>query len=164
MYQGREQIFNAREEVLSAAASRRCQLRSVVRTCLCAWMVALVPHGSAFGQAPSMEQSGYDAQIGPDRPCTIYPCQDNRASLEFPRFVSNRLTASETVTLHELSHHVPGRAVKEYQRAVKAANEGDLENAVAHYHKAIAADPEFLPAINSLGVTYTGLEQSGGSD
>ena len=35
---------------------------------------------------------------------------DDEVRLEPPRSVGNRLPASETVTLHELSHHVPGRA------------------------------------------------------
>jgi len=44
--------------------------------------------------------------------------------------------------------------VKEYERALKANNEGEKENAIAYFHKAIAADPKFLVAINNLGVTY----------
>ena len=39
--QGQQQILNASEEVLNTDTSRRCQLRSVVRT-LCACVVALV--------------------------------------------------------------------------------------------------------------------------
>jgi hypothetical protein len=40
--QGQQQILNASEEVLNTDTSRRCQLRSVVRTLLCACVVALV--------------------------------------------------------------------------------------------------------------------------
>jgi tetratricopeptide (TPR) repeat protein len=54
---------------------------------------------------------------------------------------------------------VPAGAVKEYKRALKATNEGEMETAVAHYQKAIAADPEFLAAINNLGVTYLDLNR-----
>lgn len=116
--------------------------------------------GVCFGQAPAMERWGYDAQFGPDRPGARYPhLGDDEVRLEPPRSVGNRLPASETVTLHELSHHVPGRAVKEYKRALKATNEGEKENAIAHYQKAIAADPEFLAAINNLGVSYLDLNR-----
>jgi tetratricopeptide (TPR) repeat protein len=126
--QEQQQIFNASEEVLNTATSRRCQLRSVKRTLLCACVVALVPYGSVFAQAPCMEHC-------------------------------DRLPASKTMSLHELSHHVPGRAVKEYERALKAANEGEKENSIPHYQKAIAADPEFLAAINNLGITYLDLNR-----
>jgi tetratricopeptide (TPR) repeat protein len=63
------------------------------------------------------------------------------------------------VTVHELSHHVPSRAVRDYERAVKATKKGEKENAIAYFDKAIAADPEFLAAINDLGVTYLELNR-----
>jgi tetratricopeptide (TPR) repeat protein len=156
MGQGQQQILNASEEVSNTVTSRHCQL---VRTLLCACAAALVPYGSVFAQTSCMERWGYDAQIRLDRPGTIYPCLDDELRPEPPRFVGNRLPASETVTLHELSHHVPGRAVKEFERAQKATNEGEKERAIAHYQKAIAADPEFLAAINNLGVTYFDLNR-----
>ena len=157
--QGQQQILNASEHVLNSATSRRSQLRGVKRTLLCACVVTLVPYESVFAQAPCMERWEYDAQIRLDRPGTIYPCLDDEVRLEPPHSVGNRLPSSETVTLHELSHHVPGRAVKEFERARKATNEGEKENAIAHYHKAIAADPEFFAAINNLGVTYLDLNR-----
>jgi tetratricopeptide (TPR) repeat protein len=61
---------------------------------------------------------------------------------------------SDIVTLHELSHQVPGKAAKEYERASRAVQMGDLEAAIQHYKKAIAIDPEFCAAINNLGSTY----------
>ena len=61
---------------------------------------------------------------------------------------------SDIVTLHELSHQVPGKAAKEYERASKAVQMGDLEAAIQHYKKAIAIDPEFCAAINNLGSAY----------
>jgi tetratricopeptide (TPR) repeat protein len=158
--QAPQHILKASEQVLNPDTSRRCQLRSVVRTLLCACVVVLVPNASVFAQAPYMERRGHDAQFGPDRPGAIFPNPGNdEMRLEPAHSVGNRLPASESVTLHELSHHVPSRAVKEFERALKAANEGEKENAIAHYHKAIAADPEFLLAINNLGVTYLGLNR-----
>jgi len=63
--QGQQQILNASEEVLNTDTSRHCQLRSVVRTLLCACVVALVPYDSVFGQAPATERWEYDARIRP---------------------------------------------------------------------------------------------------
>lgn len=62
--------------------------------------------------------------------------------------------ATDIVTLHELSHQVPGRAAKEYERASKAAQKGNSAAAIQYYKKAIAIDPEFSAAINNLGSIY----------
>jgi Flp pilus assembly protein TadD len=61
---------------------------------------------------------------------------------------------SDIVTPHELSHQVPGKAAKEYDRASKAVQKGDVEAAIRYFKKAIAIDPEFSAAINNLGTTY----------
>jgi tetratricopeptide (TPR) repeat protein len=106
-----------------------------------------------------MESWGNDAQIRLNRPSTVYRCLDDDEGFKTPDSLGNRLLASETVTLRELSHRAPGRAVKEFERALKATDEGERGNAIAHYHKAIAADPEFLNAINNLGVTYLDLNR-----
>jgi tetratricopeptide (TPR) repeat protein len=159
MSHAQQQILNAREKVLNTDPSRHRQLRSEVRTLLWACVAALVPYGTVFAQAP-VERWGRDAQFGPGRPGAIYPqLGDDEVSLEAPGSVGNRLKASETVTLHELSHHVPGRAVKEYHFALKATSEGDRESAIAHYQKAIAADPEFLAAINNLAAINLDLNR-----
>ena len=143
---------------MNLSSTRQCR-RSVAGALFCACVVALVPCGSVFAQAPSIERWEYDAQIGPDRPGMIYPRLDDEVRFEPPRTVGNPLLTSKTVTLHELSHRVPGRAVKEYERALKVANEGEKENAIAYFQKAIAADPKFVAAINNLGVTYLGLNR-----
>lgn len=122
-------------------------------------VLALVPCGRVFAQIPSMERGLYDAQIGPDRPEAIYPHLDDEAGLGRPHTVANGRPVSGTVTLHELSHRVPGRAVKDYERALKATKGGERDNAIVHFHKAIAADPEFLAAITNLGVTYLELNR-----
>jgi tetratricopeptide (TPR) repeat protein len=57
---------------------------------------------------------------------------------------------SETVSLHELQHEVPGKALKEWDRAEKARLKGELDRAVAHLRKAIEIDPEFVAARNNL--------------
>jgi tetratricopeptide (TPR) repeat protein len=160
MCQARQSILDASEQVLNTPTTRRSQLSSATRTLLCAGVVALVPYGSVFAQATCRERRGHDEQIRLDRSGTIYRCPDDDMRPEPPRSADNRLPASETVTLHELSHRVPGRAEKEFERALKATKEGKKENAIAHYHKAILADPEFFAAINNLGVTYLELDRA----
>jgi tetratricopeptide (TPR) repeat protein len=66
---------------------------------------------------------------------------------------------SGIVTLHELSHQVPGKAAKECERGYNAVNKGDLETAIKYFKKAIAIDPEFFAAFNALGATYLRLSQ-----
>ncbi len=58
------------------------------------------------------------------------------------------------VTLHELSHQVPGKAAREYERASNGVKKGDFEAAIKYFKKAIAIDPEYCAAINALGTTY----------
>jgi len=79
---------------------------------------------------------------------------DEDVRFDSPRRVVARPLTSPTVTLHELTHQVPGRAVKEHERGAKAAAKGENENAIEYYKRAIAADPEFVTAINDLGVAY----------
>ena len=54
---------------------------------------------------------------------------------------------------------VPSKAVKEFQRSLKAAQSGDFQSAAAHLQKAIRIDPDFAEAHNNLGASYIGLNQ-----
>jgi Flp pilus assembly protein TadD len=76
--------------------------------------------------------------------------------LAIPSFAQQgaiRWTGS-TVTLHELAHRVPARASKEFAAGMKAIRAGKQQDAILHLQKAISIDPEFLCAINNLGVIY----------
>jgi tetratricopeptide (TPR) repeat protein len=55
---------------------------------------------------------------------------------------------SGVVTLHQLSHRVPGKALKEFESALKVQAKEEHENAVGHLKKAIEIDPEFCAARN----------------
>ena len=85
-----------------------------------------------------------------------YAQHDGRASFLFdkPFTVSQGKPTSSIVTLHELQHHVPGKATKEYERGLKAKDKGEDEAAVSYFRKAIAVDPEFCAAFNGLGTVY----------
>jgi Tfp pilus assembly protein PilF len=58
------------------------------------------------------------------------------------------------VSLEELRNSVPRKAMKQYQRSLKAMRKPDLQQAIRHLFKAIEIHPEFVEAHNSLGVKY----------
>jgi tetratricopeptide (TPR) repeat protein len=88
-----------------------------------------------------------------------YAQPDGGASFLFdkPFTVSQRNPTSSIVTLHELQHHVPGKATQEYERGLKAKDKGEDEAAISYFRKAIAVDPEFCAAFNALGTVYLRL-------
>lgn len=61
---------------------------------------------------------------------------------------------SGTVSLTELKHEIPGKALKEWERAEKARMKGELDKAVTHLRKAIEIDPEFMAARNNLAAIF----------
>jgi tetratricopeptide (TPR) repeat protein len=67
------------------------------------------------------------------------------------------LLPTNTVSVQELL--VPSKAVKEFQRSLKAAQSGDFQSAAEHLQKAIRIDPDFAEAHNNLGASYIGLNQ-----
>jgi len=145
------QILKRSEHLMNIGSSRLGR-RSIVATLICTSAVALVPGRSLFAQMPLPEQGLAQGRLS--RPYEIGPGSNDEIRPEPPFTVSDHSTSSATVTLHDLSHHVPRRAVKEYERALKATGKGEKENAIAYLHKALAADPEFVAALNDLGVVY----------
>src|SRR5436305_11682715 len=71
---------------------------------------------------------------------------DGYAGFHGQSIVDSRVPVYPTVTVHELAHHVPARANKEYRRALRAQEKGNDYEAVSHYKSAISLDPEFLMA------------------
>ena len=67
--------------------------------------------------------------------------------------------SSFTISLRELAHHIPKRAQKEYAIAMKAFEKQQEVEATRHLKEAVAIDPEFLSAINNLGVMYARTNQ-----
>ena len=61
-----------------------------------------------------------------------------------------------TVSLNALSHRVPGKAIKEWERAQKARQRGDEDQALVYLKKAIEIDPEFVPALNNIAAMLLG--------
>jgi tetratricopeptide (TPR) repeat protein len=67
------------------------------------------------------------------------------------QIVSKPSTAS--VSYHQLTHEVPGKARKAYQNAERAKTHGDYGKAMRLYRSALELDPQYLEAWNNLGST-----------
>lgn len=50
--------------------------------------------------------------------------------------------------------HIPGKALKEYERSEKAFRSGDLTSSASHLQKALEIYPQFVSAHNALGLRY----------
>jgi Flp pilus assembly protein TadD len=121
----------------------------------CVYAVALVSSGNLSAQSSAAEGWPDYPRMRWERLDSNYPrLEDEPAHFDTPFAIDRGEFNSPVVTLHELSHRVPGRAAKEYELALKATKKGDNENTIAHLNKAIAVDPEFCAAMNNLGVAY----------
>jgi tetratricopeptide (TPR) repeat protein len=48
----------------------------------------------------------------------------------------------------------PKKTIKEFKKGVDADHDGDPDEAIAHYQKALSYSPDFYPAHNNLGTIY----------
>lgn len=108
---------------------------------------------SAADQFPQETLPAWARAAGPGRHHTILKDELNHA---FRIGGTQQAPSSESaiVTLHQLAHEVPGKAMKKYQRAMRAQDKGDRQSAIEHLEKAIQIDPEFCAARNDLGANY----------
>ncbi|HWP45147.1 MAG TPA: tetratricopeptide repeat protein [Blastocatellia bacterium] len=58
------------------------------------------------------------------------------------------------VNVAEIDSDIPDPAKKEYERARKLIDDGDIDSAITHLKQAIAIYPDYLMARNDLGVQY----------
>jgi tetratricopeptide (TPR) repeat protein len=58
------------------------------------------------------------------------------------------------VSVTALRHKPPARARREYERAWKAHDKGDIAKEIESLRKAVAIDPAYAEAYNALGVAY----------
>jgi tetratricopeptide (TPR) repeat protein len=54
----------------------------------------------------------------------------------------------------EYYKHFPKKTLKEFDKGVEAENQGKIDDAMAHYEKALSYSPDFSPAHNHLGSAY----------
>jgi len=99
----------------------------------------------------------WDASAGGPQRRPIIVFEDRPPEFGGPLAPPARRPASFIVTLHELSHRIPARAKRDFERALKASTKRDDETAITYLKKALEADPEFCAAWNNLGVAYLRL-------
>jgi len=63
-------------------------------------------------------------------------------------------SSSNTVAAAEYQKHVPKQAKKEFDKGVKADANGERDDAIRHYLKALEIAPDYYPAHNNLGSEY----------
>jgi tetratricopeptide (TPR) repeat protein len=68
------------------------------------------------------------------------------------RLPDESVPAGGAVSTYRLSHKVPGKARKQFEKSEKAAKEGKTEAARNLLDEAIQADPEFADALHARGV------------
>jgi Flp pilus assembly protein TadD len=56
----------------------------------------------------------------------------------------------------EYRRHIPKGALKEFDKGVRADQEGKRDEAIQHYEKALSLAPDFYPAHNNVGSDYLG--------
>src|SRR5207302_1850964 len=81
---------------------------------------------------------------------TLRPRPDANASIE------KRVGGSNTyiVDFEEYRKHFPRSALKEFDKGLRADQDGKRDEAMAHYQRALKVAPEFYPAHNNLGSNY----------
>ncbi len=60
----------------------------------------------------------------------------------------------DEVDVTALSRQFPKKAVREYEKGLKARGGGDTQGAVRHFQKSLALAPDFYPAHNEMGRAY----------
>jgi tetratricopeptide (TPR) repeat protein len=63
------------------------------------------------------------------------------------------------IELAEYYKHFPKKTIKEFEKGVSAEKERKVDDAIAHYLRAIDSSPDFYPAHNNLGSAYLGRQQ-----
>ena len=131
-----------------------------MRTTIAATLLAAMPLFSQY-ENPRISSEERHAQLRADysRPMTIPQdpgsTRSSRPSAE-DCLASAQRTAGDPkpggpVSYYKLTHKIPTKARKEFQKGVAASLAGDHDTAEVHYRNAIRIDPGYLEAHNNLG-------------
>jgi len=71
-----------------------------------------------------------------------------------PTFDFYRFKNLPIVTVHELKHSPPRKALKAFSNGRQSLDDGRLSEAITSLGKAVAIDPEYTEALNDLGAAY----------
>ena len=82
--------------------------------------------------------------------------------IEAQRISGNRagnadVPSGQRVSVNELRHKVPGKALAAFTRGIKFADASDFFQAARSFERALKIDPEFAAAHGNLGVMYLNL-------
>jgi hypothetical protein len=140
---------------LLSRALKRVATREIQRVMLCGFAIALVPCGISFAQPSSAGRRSDGGYVWPrpeGKDSTYRPGRDGRDARFNGPYAGGKLgSISSIVTLHEpAAHHVPGRAIKEYERALKAKDKGDDENAIMCFKKPLRLIRSFALSTTSV--------------
>lgn len=91
----------------------------------------------------------------------VYPVGDlSRVQVRLPDKYQRR-PESALVSIAELSHKVPRKALKEAREADKALKQKDFPSLISHLEKVVEIDPEFIAARRNLSLAYLKTFQFG---
>jgi Flp pilus assembly protein TadD len=79
--------------------------------------------------------------------------------LEHENVVRVGKSGAAIVDVKQLRAHVPGKAVDEYEKALKDSSKGNSGSAVERLERAVKLAPDFYEAQNSLGIQYLKLQK-----
>jgi Flp pilus assembly protein TadD len=79
--------------------------------------------------------------------------------LEHENVVRVTKSGAAIVDVKQLRAHVPGKAVDEYEKALKDSSKGNSGSAVERLERAIKLAPDFYEAQNTLGIQYLKLQK-----
>lgn len=72
---------------------------------------------------------------------------------------SSNSSGSGVISAAELDQKAPASAKKEYERAARRINKGEIQEGIEHLRQALSIYPDYLSAHNYLGVQYLKLKQ-----
>jgi Tfp pilus assembly protein PilF len=90
---------------------------------------------------------------------TSSPVSSLSTTLDMPASLRSPVAVAPTGTVGVRDLLVPPKAVKEFDRSMKALESRDLPSAAHHLEKATQLAPDFVQAHNNLGAIYIDLKQ-----
>ena len=131
-----------------------------MRTKIAAMLLAAMPLFSQF-ENPCISAEDRHAQFRADnsRPFS-FPQGPSPTGTKTPTAEECLASAQRTkpepkpggaISFYNLTHKIPAKARKEFEKGVTSGIAGDYDSAVIHYRNAIKFDPGYLAAHNNLG-------------
>jgi predicted O-linked N-acetylglucosamine transferase (SPINDLY family) len=116
-------------------------------------VLLLLPTSALFGQvAPSRTPTGFNEPLA-----VTNSLSSLRVNADLPSSIV--LGAPPRGTVDKSDVFVPAKAIKEFNRAMKAFQAGDDRLAAGHLEKAVQIAPMFARAHNNLGAAYFNMGQ-----